>query len=280
GYVPRQFSKRGSRLSYSNGIMFLSFIAVILIICFKGDNHRLLPLYAVGVFVSFTIAQTGMVLKWFKDKSGSWKHKAVINLIGAIISCVTTIVLGVTKFKEGSWIVCMLIPILVFIMWRIKAHYNVVASDLKLDWSQKPKNIDRHKQRNYMIIPIDSLNKSFLKSYNYARNFTDDIIVFHVSVNEEATKKLLSDWEEYGIKIPIVVRKSPYRNLIGPIIKFVESEEFEVMPQDTITVVMPQLVVKRWWQNILHNQTSLFIRSTLLKKRNIGLITLPYIISK
>jgi hypothetical protein len=93
-------------------------------------------------------------------------------------------------------------------------------------------------------------------------------------------KKLLSDWEEYGIKIPIVVRKSPYRNLIGPIIKFVESEEFEVMPQDTITVVMPQLVVKRWWQNILHNQTSLFIRSTLLKKRNIGLITLPYIISK
>lgn len=280
GYVPRQFSKRGSRLSYSNGIIFLSLTAIVLLVYFKGDNHSLLPLYAVGVFVSFTLAQTGMVLKWLRNKDGAWKHKALINAIGAILSFSTTIVLSITKFKEGAWLVCILIPILVFIMWRIKAHYNIVADELKLNLSQKPKCIDYKKQKNYMIIPIDSLNKSFLKSYNYAEAFTKDIIVFHVSIDEEATKKLLDSWKEYGMQVPIVVRRSPYRNLIGPLVKFIESEEFTVTPGDTITVIMPQLVVKKWWENVLHNQTSLFIRSTLLKRRNIALVTLPYIISK
>lgn len=280
GYVPRQFSKRGSRLSYSNGIMFLSLTAIILLLYFKGNNHSLLPLYAVGVFVSFTLAQTGMVLKWLRNKNGAWRHKALINGIGATLSCITTIVLAVTKFQEGAWIVCILIPALVLIMWRVKMHYNIVANELKLDLAQKPKHIDHSTQKNYMIIPIDSLNKSFLKSYNYAETFTEDIIVFHVSVDEEATEKLLHSWEEYGMEIPIVVKKSPYRSLIRPLVKFIESEEFVVMPEDTITVVMPQLVVKKWWQNILHNQTSLFIKSNLLKRRNIALTTLPYIINE
>ncbi|MDD3224962.1 MAG: APC family permease [Clostridium sp.] len=280
GYVPRQFSKRGSRLGFSNGIIFLSLMAIALLVYFKGNNHSLLPLYAVGVFVSFTLAQTGMVLKWLRNKKGVWRHKALINGIGALMSFSTTIVLSVTKFQEGAWIVCILIPILVFIMLRVKAHYNAVAEELRLDLSQKQKCIDHKKQKNYMIIPIDSLNKSFLKSYNYAKNFTEDIIVFHVSVDEEATRKLLEKWKEYGMDIPIVVKKSPYRNLIGPLIKFIESEEFVKMPEDTITVVMPRLVVKKWWQNILHDQTSLFVKSTLLKRRNIALTTLPYIINK
>lgn len=279
GYVPRQFSKRGSRLGYSNGIIFLSLAAIILLVYFKGDNHSLLPLYAVGVFVSFTLAQTGMVLKWFRHKKGAWRHKAFINGVGAILSCITTIVLGVTKFQEGAWIVCILIPILVYLMSKVKVHYNVVADELKLCCDQKPKKINHEKQKNYMIIPIDSLNKSFLKSYNYAKSFTEDIIIFHVSVDEEATARLLQRWEEYGIDIPIVVKKSPYRSLVGPLVKFIESEEFVIMPGDTITVVMPQFVVKKWWQNILHNQTSLFIKSTLLKRRNIALTTLPYIIN-
>lgn len=280
GYAPRQFSKRGSRLSYSNGIIFLSLTAIILLVYFKGDNHSLLPLYAVGVFVSFTLAQTGMVLRWMKNKNKGWRYKALINALGAILSFVTTIVLAITKFEEGAWIVCILIPILVFIMLKIKSHYNIVADELKLNLSQKPKCIDHKKQKNYMIIPIDSLNKSFLKSYNYAKTLTKDIIIFHVSVDEEATQRLLDSWRKYGIEVPIVIKKSPYRSLIGPLVKFIESEEFVITPGDTITVIMPQLVVKKWWQNLLHNQTSLFIRSTLLKKRNIALVTLPYIISK
>jgi len=280
GYVPRQFTKRGSRLGYSNGIMFLSLAAIILLVYFNGDTHDLLPLYAVGVFVSFTLAQTGMVLRWFRTKKGSWRHKALINGIGALLSFVATMVLAITKFWEGAWIVCILIPLLVFLMVRVKIHYNIVADELKLDITEKPKAINYEKQKNYMIIPIDSLNKTFLKSYNYAKSLTEDIIIFHVSVDDEATEKLLERWEEYGIDIPIVVKKSPYRNLIGPLVKFIESEEFVVMPGDTITVVMPQFVVKKWWQNILHNQTSLFIKSNLLKRRNIALTTLPYIINE
>ncbi|MDD3225493.1 MAG: APC family permease, partial [Clostridium sp.] len=280
GYVPRQFSKRGSRLGYSNGIMFLAVTAIILLIVFHGENHYLLPLYAVGVFVSFTLAQTGMVLKWLRHKKGAWRHKAFINGVGAFLSFVTAIVIGATKFVNGAWIVCLLIPILVAMMYRIKKHYNIISDELKLPIEQKPKIIDHAKQKNYIIIPIDSLNKSFLKSYNYAKSLTDDIIVFHVSVDEEVTERLKKRWEEYGMDIPIVIKKSPFRNLIGPLVKFIESEEFVVLPGDTITVVMPQFVVKKWWQNILHDQTSLFIKSTLLKRRNIALTTIPYIINK
>jgi amino acid transporter len=280
GYAPRQLCKRGKRLSFSNGILFLAVAASILLIHFKGENHYLLPLYAVGVFISFTLSQSGMFMRFVRGKQGNWKHKAFISGFGAVITCITAIVIGVTKFVHGAWIVCLLIPILVFIMMRIKKHYNKVADSLRLPLDIKPKKMIYGANRNYIIVPIDTLNKSFLKALNYARSLTEDIIIFHVSVDEESTDKLKKRWEEYNVGIPLTIKRSPYRSLLGPLVKFIESEEFVMGPNDTITVVMPQFVVKKWWHHALHNQTSLFVKSALLNRRNIALTTIPYIIDE
>ena len=280
GFAPRQFTKRGKRLSFSNGIILLGLFASLLVIFFKGDTHLLMPLYAVGVFISFTLSQTGMFTRWIRKKEKGWKHKAFINGMGAIVTFCTVILIGYTKFFHGAWIVCLLIPIMVLIMFRIKRHYNIVADQLRLPLDEKPKAVDHSVQKHYVIVPIDTLNKAFLKSLNYARSISDNIIVFHVSVDDECTEKLVKKWNDYNVGIPMVIKKSPYRSILGPLIKFIESEEYEAGSNDIITVVMPQFVVTKWWHYILHNQTSIFIKSMLLKRRNIAMVTIPYLFNE
>ncbi|MBI6873280.1 APC family permease [Clostridium aciditolerans] len=279
-FMPRQFNKRGKRLGFSNGIITLSLFACLLVIAFRADTHLLMPLYAVGVFISFTLSQAGMFTRWVKSKKRGWRHKAFINGLGCLVSFVTVIIIGVTKFLHGAWIVCILVPLIVRIMLKINKHYSIVAEQLRLSIYEKPKHIDLAEQKRYVIVPIDTLNKSFLKALNYARTISNNIILFHVSVDDVATAKLLKKWDEYGVGIPIVVKKSPYRNIVTPLVKFIESEEYAAGPMDTVTVVMPQFVVENWWGNILHNQTSLFTRTMLLKERNIAIVTVPYIIEE
>ncbi len=280
GFAPRQFSKRGHRLSFSNGIIFLCSMACILVIIFHAETHLLIPLYAVGVFISFTLSQTGMFCRWVKQKSPYWRHKAFVNGLGAVVTFATVLIIGITKFHLGAWIIFILIPFLVFIMITIKKHYTAVATQLKLDINQRPKVINFEEQKRYAIVPIDTLNKSFLKALNYARTISNNIIVFHISVDKEATEKLMKKWEEYNIGIPLVIKESPYRSVIHPLVKFIKSEEYVAGPNDTVTVVIPQFVVSKWWGNILHNQTSLFIKGMLLKERNIAIVTVPYIIEE
>lgn len=280
GFAPRQFTKRGKRLGFSNGILLLSAAACLLVLIFKSDTHLLLPLYAVGVFISFTLSQCGMFIKWIREKGPSWKRKAFINGLGAIVTIITVIIIGATKFFHGAWIVGIIIPSLVIIMLRIKKHYISVATQLKLKINIKPKEIDFANQKRYAIVPIDTLNKSFLKALNYARTISDNIIVFHVSVDDEATEKLLKKWNAYNVGIPIVIKKSPYRNLVGPLVSFIKSEEYAADHKDIVTVVIPQFVVEKWWCNILHNHTALFVKGMLLKERNIAIVTIPYIIEE
>jgi amino acid transporter len=280
GYAPKQFTKRGMRLSFSNGIVLLTVASCILVILFKADTHLLIPLYAVGVFISFTLSQAGMLKKWFTLKTPGWRHKAFINGLGTLVTALTVIVIIATKFINGAWIVCILIPLFVVVMLRIRRHYAAVAHQLKLEITEKPKEINLSEQKRYIIVPIDTLNKSFLKALNYARTISENIIVFHVSVDDEATEKLMLKWEKYNVGIPLVVRKSPYRSLINPLVKFIESEEYAAGHDDTVTVIFPQFVISKWWGNVLHNQTALFAKSALLKRRNIAIITIPYIIEE
>jgi amino acid transporter len=280
GYAPRQFTKRGNRLSFSNGIILLCTASSILIVIFGGDTHSLMPLYAVGVFISFTLSQSGMFTKWVREKSSGWRHKAVINGTGALVTFLTVIIIGATKFAHGAWIVCILIPTLVFAMLKIKKHYTRVAEQLKLPLTLRPKQAVISNDNQHVVILIDSLNRSFLKAVNYARNLTNNIVAFHVSVDQEATDKLRKKWEEYNISIPLVVKQSPYRDIIEPLIDFIESEEHASKPGETVTVVLTQFVITKWWHNILHNQTALFIKNMLYKKRNIVVVTVPYIIEE
>ncbi|NMM65149.1 APC family permease [Clostridium sp. P21] len=280
GFAPRQFAKRGHRLSFSNGIIFLCIMSCTLVIVFHGETHLLIPLYAVGVFISFTLSQTGMFCRWIKQKSPYWRHKAFVNGLGALVTFITVLIIGITKFYHGAWIIFVLIPSIVFIKTRVKKHYNTVAAQLKLNVDQRPKVINFEEQKRYAIVPIDTLNKSFLKALNYARTISNNIIVFHISVDKDATEKLKKKWDEYNIGIPLVIKESPYRALIHPLVKFIKSEEYAAGPNDTVTVVIPQFVVSKWWGNILHNQTSLFIKGMLIKERNIAIVTVPYIIEE
>jgi len=254
--------------------------AIILIVVFQASTHYLMPLYAVGVFLSFTLSQSGMFKRWLRLKTPGWRHKALINGLGATVTFITVLLLIWEKFKLGAWIVCLIIPILVFVMTRIKNHYSRVAMQLRLNVDQKPKDISFIKQKQYVIVPIDTLNKSFLKALNYARTISDNIIVFHISIDEDSTKKLQAKWEEYDVGIPMVVKRSPYRDVMHILCDYIDSEEYAAAPKDMVTVVLPQFVITKWWHVILHNQTSVFLRSMLVRRRNIAVITVPYIIEE
>ena len=276
GFAPRQFTIRGDRLSYSNGIITLCTISSILVVIFQGETHYLLPLYAVGVFISFTLSQSGMFMKWLNGKPTGWIHKAFINGFGAVITLITAIIIGYTKFTRGAWIVLILIPILVYLMLKIKAHYLDTANQLSMQGEEIPEpNCDKVK---HFIVPIAGVNKSVIKTLNYVKCLSNDIIAFHVSVNDEETSVIKEKWAKYNIDIPLVIRNSPYRDVIHPLIDYIDSEECPTTCNDLVTLVIPQFVVSAWWGNILHNHTALALKSSLLKKRNIAVITVPYII--
>ncbi|MGE5627562.1 MAG: APC family permease [Solirubrobacterales bacterium] len=278
GYLPRQLQKRGHRLSFNNGIVSLAVLAGILIIVFRGETHYLIPLYAVGVFISFTLSQFGMFTKWRREKGSGWALKAAINGTGAIITLITAAIIGLTKFTEGAWVVFILIPTFVYFMLNVKNSYEHAAEQLRIGPGSVPDVIPNPENAKHIIILVESYNKAIIKTINYAKCLSTDIVGFHVSVNDEATEKLVKRWEEYDVGIPLVIKKSPYRDIMSLLVEFIESDEHASTTGDLVTVVMSQFVVGKWWEKALHNQTAHFIRSTLLKHRNIAVISVPYII--
>ncbi|MBX4270514.1 APC family permease [Clostridium estertheticum] len=280
GYVPRQFSQRGKRLSFSNGIIVLAAAAGILIIVFRGDTHLLLPLYAVGVFLSFTLSQVGMFLKWTRGKEEGWKHKAVINGLGAVVTFITVILIGITKFVLGAWLVFIIIPLLVYVMLKIKDHYNKVVKEIKLSNDERPNIGIKTNNDQHVIILLGTLNKTFLKSLNCARCLSNNVVAFHVSTDPATTEKLKVKWKEYNPGIPLIIEHSAYRDIIEPLMNFIESEDRASKHGETVTVVISQFVITKWWHNLLHNQTGYFLKSMLYKNRNVAVLTVPYIIKE
>ena len=278
GYAPKQFSKRGKRLSFSNGIILLAIAAIILVIIFGANELNLLPLYALGVFLSFTLSQFGMFVKWLRGKNTGWRHKALINGMGAVVTCVTFFIIAATKFEIGGWAILIAIPTLVYLMIRIKGHYVRVHEEYRLNLAEKPKEAVCGDDSQHVVILIEYLNKPFLKCLNYARHVSRNIVAFHVSTDPEATEKLIQRWEEYNIDVPLIIKESPYRDLAEPLLAYIESEEHASKPGDMVTVIIAQAIINKWWENILHKQTSLFLKSMLYKRRNIIVTTIPYIV--
>lgn len=199
-----------------------------------------MPLYAVGVFLSFTLSQFGMFKRWIRLKCPGWKHRAFINGVGAIITAVTTIVIGATKFMHGAWIVCICIPTFVFVMSRIKVHYKKVAEQLKF----QEENLNYHATViNHVIVPVDTLNKSFIKCLNYGKVIGDSVEIYHVCTDEEATEKLKTQMEFKGIEIPLTVENAPYRNTNATLLRHIKKLEESLNKDEIITVVMPQFMV-------------------------------------
>jgi amino acid transporter len=269
-YVPRQFMNQGDRLAFSNGIVGLSVFAGILLVAFRGDTHLLIPLYMIGVFVSFTLSQAGMVVHWRRTGGPGWRTSAVINGVGALVTGIVLVVVATTKALEGAWIIMLLIPLNVLLFRLTRRHYDGVASQLTLRGWQS-----RGPRHNTVLVPISGIQRAVVEALDYAKTLSSDVRVVYVNVDPVATEHLKSTWDQYGEGLPLVVLESPYRSLMEPLLEYVEQVSAE-RPDGYVTVVLPEFVPARWWHHLFHNQRALLIKGALLFKPNTVVTSVPF----
>lgn len=271
GYMPHQMASFGDRLVFSNGILILGFFACLLLALFHGDTHALIPLYAIGVFVSFTLSQAGMVRRWLVKRGDHWRKKLAVNGIGAITTGIATVIIAMTKFMQGAWIVFVLVALLIMMFRSIQAHYKAVAEQVSLTRDSRPPR----PRRNLVIIPIGGVNRSVVRAVDYARSRGGEIRAILVDVDKEDTALTEIKWAQWGGGIPLVVVPSPYRSILGSLLDYIE-EQRQQDPDCWITVVVPEILPARWWQNILHNQRALMLKASLLFKDRVVLTDVPF----
>ena len=269
-YLPRQFMNQGDRLAFSNGILGLSTFAAILLVVFGGDTHALIPLYMIGVFLSFTMSQAGMLVHWRKLRGPGWKTSAAISTAGALVTGIVLLVVAVTKAHEGAWIIMLLIPILVVFFRVNKAHYSAVAAQLTLTDFQP--EIRHH---NTVLVPISGVQRAVVQALDYARTLSTDIRAVYIDVDPDVTSQIRQEWETWGRGVPLVVLPSPFRSLMEPLLEYL-GDLNTAHPDDYVTVVLPEFVPARWWHHIFHNQRALLIKGSLLFKANTIVTSVPF----
>ena len=269
-YLPRQFMNQGDRLAFSNGILGLSALAAVLLIVFRGDTHALIPLYMIGVFVSFTLSQGGMVVHWRTLRGAGWRTSAVINGAGAFVTGVVLVVVAMTKAHEGAWIIMLVIPIQVVLFRVTRAHYNEVAAQLTLtDWAPDV----RHENR--VIVPISGVQRAVVGALDYARTLSPDVRAVYIDVDPAFTGEIQKQWDKWGRGVPLVVLPSPFRSLMEPLLEYIEQLDHD-HPDDYVTVVLPEFVPARWWHHLFHNQRALLIKAALLFKPHTIVTSVPF----
>lgn len=314
-FLPRQLANRGDKLVFSNGIVILAVFSSVLVIAFGGDTSRLIPLYAVGVFLSFTLSQAGMVRHWLAERGNArakdegksvddddereplpdamlaagddarvskfvedevtsranWKKSMLINGLGAVATFVVLCVFIVTKFVHGAWIVVVIIPLLVFVFRSIHKHYVGVARQLSTEGL-----VRLHEIRNTVIVPVSGIHRGVVNALQYAKSIsTDGVRAVYVDLDEDATRKLQEKWEHWGSGVELVVLQSPYRSLTRPLLRYIDRQRRRCS-DDFVTVVLPEFVPARWWQQLLHNQSSLLLKGSLLFKKCVVVVSVPY----
>ena len=274
-YLPRQLSNRGDRLVFSNGIVILGLLSAVPIIIFSGNTNALIPLYAVGVFTAFTLSQAGMVKHWFVLRGTGWVKSIIINAVGTAVTFIVLLIIAVTKFTHGAWIVVLAIPGLVMLTNKIHSHYLDVARELSLQSGEKEAEYTHHT----VIIPLSGVHRAVLKAVKYAKALSDDVKAVYVVLDMKEAKKLEEKWNEYGMGVPLVLLHSPYRSVSGPIMDYIESVQTEY-PNGVITVILPEFVPLKWWHHLLHNQTALLIKGKLLFKKGVVSTSVPLRLQK
>jgi amino acid transporter len=269
-FLPRQFMNQGDRLAFSNGIIILSTLAAVLLVIFGGDTHALIPLYMIGVFVSFTLSQAGMVLHWRKLREEGWRTSAAINGFGAVVTGIVLIIVAVTKAVEGAWIVLVMIPTFVVIFEITRRHYDQVAAELSLgDW--RPEPVPHHT----VLVPVGGIQKAVVQALRYARTLSRDVRAVYVDIDAAATRGLREQWSEWGQGVDLVVLESPYRSLMEPLLEYIEHVQAH-RPNGYVTVILPEFVPRRIWHHLLHNQHALLIKGALLFKPNVIVTSVPF----
>lgn len=290
-FLPRQLANVGDRLVYNNGIVILAALSALLLVLFQGSVHGMLPFYAVGVFLSFTISQAGMVRRWFRLRTPGWRQSAALNLVGALTTFVVMVVLAVTRFmppdsnviftlpfslplvgdtiRSGAWIVAILIPLLVWLFNRIHGHYIAVASQLTLINYRMPRM-----PQHTVIVLVPSINRGIIPALQYAKAMGHDTRALHIEAEPETTPRLRREWEEWGMGVPLLVLESPYRSLVDPLFRYLDEVQSE--REHVVTIILPEFVPLRWWHKLLHNQSSFILKVALLFRRDVVLTNVRY----
>ena len=282
GFLPRQLSGLGDRLVFSNGIVLLSLATATLIILFGGASHALIPLFAVGAFMAFTLSQAGMVLHWLRERGKNWHIKAFANGLGALATGTTLLVIGFSKFLQGAWITLLFIPLMVFIFMKIRQHYRDVSQQLSLR-GQIP---DLHKSPSpRVIIPISGVHRGIIEAVDFGRKISKDIQAVYVELDPGAGNHVREEWQQWFPDVPLVVLPSPYRSVISPLLEFLDRTDLEHHDGQLATVILPEFVPAKWWHALLHNQTTWLLKAALLyRRRTLGyqhvIIDVPYHLHK
>jgi hypothetical protein len=276
GYLPRQLANRGDRLVYSNGIVFLAAASALLIVGFGGVTNALIPLYAVGVFTSFTLSQTGMVKHHLRDRAPRWQRGLAINAVGAVVTFIVLLIVAITKFAVGAWLPIVVIPCVIVLFRAIRRHYDRVAAALRSDPTIP---VETTSVDNTVIVLVGGVHNGVRAAVAYASSLRPArLLALSVAYEEEDAERLRRQWAAHGIEIPLEIVASPYRDLQRPIIEFIGEIE-KRYPGDLVTVVIPEFVVGRWYEHILHNQSALFLKGRLLFREGTVVTSVPYHLS-
>jgi amino acid transporter len=269
-YMPRQLANLGDRLAFNNGILALATFASLLIIIFHGSVTALIALYAIGVFLSFTLSQAGMVVHWIRGKGRNWQLSMMVNLVGAAATLVATAIITITKFRGGAWMVVIAIPVIVLVLKNIHRHYQSVAQQLSLR-DYRPRQGLRH----HVLVLVPDIHRGVIPALQYARALSDDAKAIHVSIDPAREERLRKRWTQYSRGVPLAILESPYRSLVDPIIAYVERLQL-MEPNSIVTLVVPEFVPTGWWPKLLHGQAALMLNLRLRFKRGIIVIGVPY----
>ena len=271
GYLPRQFANRGDRLVFSNGILFLAGASAGLIVAFGGITNALIPLYAVGVFTSFTLSQAGMVIHHRRLREEGWRRGQVINVIGASATFLVLMIVGITKFAVGAWLPIVVIPVIIAFFKGVKRHYGRVSAALAVPPGWRPP-----RSGQTMVVLVGGVHRGVLEALTYARAYNPDrLLAVSIITEEEEQERLERQWEEHGLEVPLEFVHSPYRELTKPVLRFLDQLD-QRWENDTITVLIPEFIVTRWWEQILHNQSALMLKGRLLFRPRTVVTSIPY----
>jgi amino acid transporter len=278
-FLPRQFTGLGDRLVFANGIAALSVGTAILIIVFQGNSHSLVPLFAIGAFLAYTLSQAGMVAHWRRSREAGWQVKAFVNGLGSLLTGLALVIIAASKFVQGAWISILLIPLIVYALLRIRHHYQHVSTQLSMKgWppSLRPMPAQR------VVIPISGVHRGIVDAVNFARSMTDSITAVYIDMEpEESCDALLQEWANWWPDIPLEIVPSPYRSIVGPLLDYLDQTDREHNDGQSAVLVLPEFIPARWWQSFLHNQTAWLIKAALLyRRRQMGfqrvIIDVPY----
>ncbi len=272
-FLPHQFLFRGDRLAFSNGIIVLGATAALLLVIFDADVDRLIPLYAFGVFASFTLSQSGMVVHWLRLREHGWKQSIVINAVGAVATFIVALIVGGTKFNEGAWISMLAMAILALIFYAIHKHYSGVSRGLDV-----PRDViidTRQHHRQAVLVPVDEINRATLRTLDYARSVSPNVTALHITDDLEAGHRLRVDWESRVLDVPLVIIDSPYRSFVAPVLSYVDALD-KADPGQYVSVVLPEFVTAWPWQRVLHNQSARRLKAALRERPDTVIIEVPY----